>query len=64
MAKPGYEIASLADLESIQAVGTLQWTPLRKHFGITAFGISAYTAAEVGQDVVERARWSSSATPR
>jgi tetratricopeptide (TPR) repeat protein len=53
MAEPGYEIASLAGLESIPAVGTLRWTPLRKHFGITAFGISAYTAAEVGQDVVE-----------
>ena len=49
----GYEIASLTELESVQAVGTLRWTPLRKHFGITAFGISAYTAAEAGQDVVE-----------
>jgi len=49
----GYEIASLTELESVQAVGTLRWTPLRKHFGVTAFGISAYTAAEAGQDVVE-----------
>ena len=49
----GYEIASLTELESVQAVGTLRWTPLRKHFGITAFGVSAYTAGEAGQDVVE-----------
>ena len=49
----GYEIASLTELESVPAVGTLRWTPLRKHFGVTAFGISAYTAAEAGQDVVE-----------
>lgn len=49
----GYEIASLADMESVKAVGTLRWTPVRKHFGITAFGISAYTATEVGQDVIE-----------
>jgi tetratricopeptide (TPR) repeat protein len=49
----GYEIASLPALESVKAVGTLRWTPVRKHFGITAFGISAYTAGEVGQDVVE-----------
>jgi tetratricopeptide (TPR) repeat protein len=49
----GYEIASLTELESFKAVGTLRWTPVRKHFGITAFGISAYTAAEAGQDVVE-----------
>ena len=49
----GYEIASLTGVESVQGPGTLQWTPLRKHFGITAFGINAYTAAERGQDVVE-----------
>ena len=49
----GYEIASLTELESVPAVGTLRWTPLRKHFGITAFGINAYTATEAGQDVVE-----------
>ena len=49
----GYEIASLTEIESVKAVGTLKWTPVRKHFGITAFGISAYTATEVGQDVVE-----------
>lgn len=49
----GYEIANLTELESVKAVGTLRWTPLRKHFGITAFGVSAYTATEAGQDVVE-----------
>jgi tetratricopeptide (TPR) repeat protein len=49
----GYEIATLTEIESVKAVGTLRWTPLRKHFGITAFGISAYTASEAGQDVVE-----------
>jgi tetratricopeptide (TPR) repeat protein len=49
----GYEVASLADVESLPGPGSLRWTPLRKHFGITAFGINAYTATEVGQDVVE-----------
>lgn len=49
----GYEIASLEELDSVPAVGTLRWTPVRRHFGITAFGISAYTAPEAGQDVVE-----------
>jgi tetratricopeptide (TPR) repeat protein len=49
----GYEIASLTGVESVPGPGTLRWTPLRKHFGITAFGINAYTAAEAGQDVVE-----------
>jgi tetratricopeptide (TPR) repeat protein len=49
----GYEVASLAGLESLPGPGSLRWTPVRKHFGITAFGINAYTATEVGQDVVE-----------
>jgi tetratricopeptide (TPR) repeat protein len=49
----GYETASLTGVESLPGPGSLRWTPLRKHFGITAFGVNAYTAAEAGQDVVE-----------
>ena len=49
----GYEVASLTGIESLKGPGSLRWTPVRKHFGITAFGINAYTATEVGQDVVE-----------
>jgi mannose-6-phosphate isomerase-like protein (cupin superfamily) len=49
----GYEMASLTELESFPGPGTLRWTPVRRHFGITAFGVNAYTAAEAGQDVVE-----------
>ena len=49
----GWEIASLTELESLPGPETLRWTPVRKHLGITAFGINAYTAAEAGQDVVE-----------
>ena len=49
----GYEIASLTGVGSLPGPGTLRWTPIRKHFGITAFGVNAYTATEAGQDVVE-----------
>ena len=49
----GYEVASLTGVESLPGPGSLRWTPLRKHFGITAFGLNAYTATEAGQDVVE-----------
>ncbi len=49
----GWEVASLAELESLPGPGTLRWTPVRRHFGITAYGINAYTAGEAGQDVVE-----------
>lgn len=33
--------------------GSLRWTPIRKRYGISAFGVNAYTATEAGQDVVE-----------
>ena len=48
-----WQSAHLSDLESLPGPGTLRWTPIRRGFGITAFGINAYTAAEAGQDVVE-----------
>jgi tetratricopeptide (TPR) repeat protein len=53
MSAPGYEVARLDELESLPGPGTLRWTPLRRRFGITAYGVNAYTAAQVGQDVVE-----------
>jgi tetratricopeptide (TPR) repeat protein len=48
-----WEAASLDELEALAGPGTLRWKPVRRHFGITAYGINAYTADEVGQDVVE-----------
>jgi mannose-6-phosphate isomerase-like protein (cupin superfamily) len=51
--KAGWEVARLDELESLPGPGTLRWTPVRRPFGITAFGVNAYTASEVGQDVVE-----------
>jgi tetratricopeptide (TPR) repeat protein len=49
----GWEVAQLDALPSLPGPGTLRWTPLRRHLGVTAFGINAYTATEAGQDVVE-----------
>jgi mannose-6-phosphate isomerase-like protein (cupin superfamily) len=49
----GYEVVDVAELESFPGPGTLRWSPLRRPLGITAFGTNVYTAAEVGQDVVE-----------
>lgn len=36
------------------AVAGVSWRPLRRTLGIRAFGINAYTAATVGEHVVER----------
>lgn len=48
-----WESVHLAELESLKGPATLRWSPVRRRFGITAFGINAYAAAEPGQDVVE-----------
>ena len=48
-----WQSTHLSDLESLQGPGSLRWRPIRRAFGITAFGVNAYTATEAGQDVVE-----------
>jgi tetratricopeptide (TPR) repeat protein len=49
----GYDVTTFDDLESLPGPGTLLWRPIRRRFGLTAFGINAYTASQPGQDVVE-----------
>jgi hypothetical protein len=47
-------IVQLGDVESVPWRGTeLVWHPLRAALGTTVAGISAYTATEAGQEVVE-----------
>jgi len=50
----GYEVASFGELESIPVAEGLVWHPIRRRFGVSAFGINAYTAEHVGEFVVER----------
>ena len=50
----GWQSVQLEDVEPIAVVGgTLLWRPLRRALDIGAFGINAYTAPNVGDDVVE-----------
>jgi tetratricopeptide (TPR) repeat protein len=49
----GYEAARFDELESIPVAEGLVWHPIRRRFGISAFGINAYTAEHVGEFVVE-----------
>jgi tetratricopeptide (TPR) repeat protein len=53
-----YAIAHIDELESFPIEGQdgLNWRPVRRHFGIGAFGVNAYTADEAGQRVVEEHR--------
>jgi mannose-6-phosphate isomerase-like protein (cupin superfamily) len=46
-------VVHLDELEAIPGPGSLTWHPVRAHLGIRAFGTNAYTAAKVGDDVVE-----------
>jgi quercetin dioxygenase-like cupin family protein len=52
MARPPRAV-HLDDLEAIPGPGTLTWHPVRAHLGIRAFGTNAYSAGNVGDDVVE-----------
>jgi hypothetical protein len=46
-----YEIARLEEIEEISD-GREPWRPLRHHFGITSFGINAWTAREPGDRII------------
>ena len=53
-----YAVAHIDELESfpIEGLDGLTWRPVRRHFGIGAFGVNAYTAGAAGQRVVEEHR--------
>ncbi len=54
MTEQGFDVAHLDELDSLPVVGGgLVWRPVRRHFGIEAFGVNAYTAARAGDGVVE-----------
>jgi tetratricopeptide (TPR) repeat protein len=46
-------VARIDDLDRIEMADGFVWRPVRRHFGIRAFGVNAYTAREAGAAVVE-----------
>jgi tetratricopeptide (TPR) repeat protein len=48
-----YAVSSLAELDRFPVAHGLEWRPIRRRFGIGAFGVNAYTAAGPGDWVVE-----------
>lgn len=46
-------VVHLDELARIAMPDGFVWRPVRRHFGIGAFGVNAYTAAEVGGPIVE-----------
>ena len=54
MSESGYEVARIDELESLPVNGgEFVWRPVRRRFGISAFGSNAYSADKAGQRVVE-----------
>jgi tetratricopeptide (TPR) repeat protein len=49
----GWEVTSFGELDSVPLFEGLVWHPVRRRFGIQAFGINAYTAEKPGELVVE-----------
>jgi quercetin dioxygenase-like cupin family protein len=50
----GYEIAHVDELEVMPVNGgEFVWRPVRRRFGISAFGTNAYSAEKAGQRVIE-----------
>lgn len=48
-----YEVAHVDELARIPVDQGLEWRPIRRRFGVEAFGINAYTSERVGGWVVE-----------
>jgi tetratricopeptide (TPR) repeat protein len=46
-------VAHVDELEAIELPDGFVWRPVRRHFGIRAFGVNAYTAREAGGPIVE-----------
>jgi hypothetical protein len=47
------KVMNLSEIKGYPGPGSLTWHPVRAALGIMAFGCNAYTAASVGDDVVE-----------
>ena len=47
MTDAGYAVASLSDVERYR-----EWIAIRRHFGISAFGVNAWTGDEAGAEII------------
>ena len=46
-------VAHVDELDAIEMPDGFVWRPVRRHFGIRAFGVNAYSALEAGGQIVE-----------
>lgn len=52
MTDPPFTTVQIDEIPAIVAGGA-SWKPVRRHLGVTAFGVNAFTAAEVGDELIE-----------
>jgi mannose-6-phosphate isomerase-like protein (cupin superfamily) len=50
---PNYAVVSIADMEAVDLPAGVRWHPIRPLLGVRATGVSAYSAREAGETVVE-----------
>jgi tetratricopeptide (TPR) repeat protein len=48
-----FSVIRLDDVEAMPTFGELKWKPLRRPLGVTAFGVNAYWAEKVGDELIE-----------
>jgi tetratricopeptide (TPR) repeat protein len=46
-------VVHVDELDAIELPDGFVWRPIRRHFGIRAFGVNAYTAREAGGPIIE-----------
>jgi redox-sensitive bicupin YhaK (pirin superfamily) len=55
MTEPRYQAIEIDEMPTLEYDGqpeAVDWHPLRIHFGISSFGVNAFTAREAGQAVI------------
>jgi mannose-6-phosphate isomerase-like protein (cupin superfamily) len=52
-AEQPFRVARLDEIERVRATEFGWWRPIRRHLGVTGFGVNAYTADRAGDAVIE-----------
>ena len=51
--EPAFDAAHLDDIPTLPTDGAPPWKPVRRHLGISSFGVNAFLAGEAGEHVIE-----------
>jgi hypothetical protein len=51
--QPAFEVAHVDEIPTLPTDGAPPWKPVRRHLGISSFGVNAFLAGEAGEHVIE-----------